>query len=194
MANTLKCPSSGYSYDYGHNSKTGSGKTEKEANAAALAEFGPNEETAALESALKDANDNNSCEGTCKLSVDLGVMKYVQTGKRILGPNNVEVTVQSQVPVVLACAQRKVSAALFNAADLSPRGNLTEMVDKAFEEQPLREIADAPVFALQGVSEGDAELLQEAFNIKTVRDFANLKFFKFAQNIVARADSENLES
>ncbi len=46
--------------------------------------------------------------------------------------------------------------------------DLDKILDKAYEEKSLSELVDAPVDALSGVSEGDAKLLQEAFNIKTV--------------------------
>jgi len=65
---------------------------------------------------------------------------------------------------------------------------IDKAVDKAYETMSLKEIADAPVDALQGVSKGDAEKLKEAFNVKTVRDFANLKYVKWAQAIVTLAD------
>jgi hypothetical protein len=41
------------------------------------------------------------------------------------------------------------------------------VLDKAYEEKTLTELVDAPVAALAGVSDGDAQLLKEAFNIKT---------------------------
>jgi len=68
--------------------------------------------------------------------------------------------------------------------------NIDNAVDKAYETKSLKEIADSPVDAIQGVSEGDARLLAEAFNVKTVRDFANLKYVKWAQAIVTLADTE----
>jgi hypothetical protein len=37
------------------------------------------------------------------------------------------------------------------------------------------------VSALQGVSDGDAEALRSAFNVKTVRDLGRNKFFRAAQ-------------
>lgn len=70
--------------------------------------------------------------------------------------------------------------------------DIKNMVVKAYEEKTLREIADAPVDALQGVSKSDAELLQKAFNIKAVRDLADLKYFDWAQNIVAEAEASGL--
>jgi hypothetical protein len=39
----------------------------------------------------------------------------------------------------------------------------------------------APVSALQGVSEGDAEALRSGFNVKTVGDLGKNKFFRVAQ-------------
>jgi hypothetical protein len=39
-----------------------------------------------------------------------------------------------------------------------------------WENKSLAEILKAPVSALQGVSEDDADLLNQAFNIKTVGD------------------------
>ncbi|EMP07007.1 hypothetical protein LEP1GSC124_0138 [Leptospira interrogans serovar Pyrogenes str. 200701872] len=43
---------------------------------------------------------------------------------------------------------------------------------------------------MQGLSEGDADYLLKAFNVKTVRDLANLKYVKWAQSIIALADTE----
>ncbi len=68
--------------------------------------------------------------------------------------------------------------------------NINKAVDKKYESMSLKEIANAPVDALQGVSEGDAKLLAEAFNVKTVKDLANLKYVKWAQAIVNLADTE----
>jgi hypothetical protein len=44
---------------------------------------------------------------------------------------------------------------------------------------------DAPVAALAGVSDGDAEKLSAAFGIKTVRDLRSNKYFAVAQALVA---------
>ena len=68
--------------------------------------------------------------------------------------------------------------------------NINKAVDKAFETKSLKEIAAAPVDALQGVSAGDAELLAKAFGIKTVRDLGTNKYFLWAQAIAALADRE----
>jgi hypothetical protein len=45
--------------------------------------------------------------------------------------------------------------------------------------------------ALQGLSEGDAEKLKTALNVKTIRDLAELKYVKWAQAIVTLAEYEN---
>jgi hypothetical protein len=45
-----------------------------------------------------------------------------------------------------------------------------KVLDKAYEDKTLAELVDAPVSALAGVSEGDARLLAEAFNVKTIGD------------------------
>jgi hypothetical protein len=65
---------------------------------------------------------------------------------------------------------------------------LEAKLDKAWEGKSAQEIANAPVSALSGVSEGDAKHLQEAFNIKTVRDLGTNKYFRWAQGIAALAD------
>ena len=68
--------------------------------------------------------------------------------------------------------------------------NIDKFVVKKYESLALREIADAPVDAIQGVSENDAKLLKEAFNVKTVSDLANLKYVKWAQAICTLAEGE----
>ena len=62
--------------------------------------------------------------------------------------------------------------------------DLAKHVDKQYEGKSFEELADAPVDALQGVSAGDAELLQKAFGIRTIRDMAESKYFLWAQGIV----------
>jgi hypothetical protein len=67
--------------------------------------------------------------------------------------------------------------------------DLSKALDKAYEEKSLAELVDAPVSALAGVSEGDAKLLQEAFNIKTVGDLGRNKYFRTASAIVTLAET-----
>ena len=63
--------------------------------------------------------------------------------------------------------------------------DLAKVLDKAWEDKTLEEILDAPVSALAGVSEGDASRLQEALNIRTVRDLGSNKHFAAAGVLVA---------
>jgi len=68
--------------------------------------------------------------------------------------------------------------------------DINKVVDKAYEKKTFKEISDAPVSAIQGISEGDAQKLKEAFNVKTVKDLAKLKYVKWAQAIVTFAELE----
>jgi hypothetical protein len=61
-------------------------------------------------------------------------------------------------------------------------------VDQAWHGKSAKELADAPVSAIKGVTEGDAELLLKAFNIKTVKDLGTNKFFRTAQAIAQIAE------
>ena len=65
---------------------------------------------------------------------------------------------------------------------------LEKKLMKEWEGKSAQELADAPVTAIAGVSEGDAEKLKEAFNIKTVRELGTNKYFLWAQAIAALAD------
>jgi hypothetical protein len=62
--------------------------------------------------------------------------------------------------------------------------DLAKMLDKAYEDKSLTELMDAPVSALSGVSDGDAELLAEAFNVKTIGDLGRNKHFRAAAAMV----------
>ena len=59
--------------------------------------------------------------------------------------------------------------------------DLAQFLDREWEDKSLTEILKAPVSALQGVSEGDAEALRKAFNVKTVGDLGKNKYFRAAQ-------------
>lgn len=61
--------------------------------------------------------------------------------------------------------------------------NLDKVLDKAYESSSPAELVKAPVSALAGVSDKDAELLQQAFNIKTIGDLAGNKYFRTASAI-----------
>ena len=68
--------------------------------------------------------------------------------------------------------------------------NLNKILDKAYEGKTLKELVDAPVDAISGVSVGDAKLLKDAFNVKTISDLAHLKYFVWARSICNLADGE----
>ncbi|MBN2443888.1 MAG: hypothetical protein JXJ04_21175 [Spirochaetales bacterium] len=72
--------------------------------------------------------------------------------------------------------------------------NIDNAVDKAYENKSLKEILDAPVDALQGLSERQAKLLYDAFQIKTVKQLANQKFFLIARSIYFLALCEDPDS
>ncbi len=59
--------------------------------------------------------------------------------------------------------------------------DLSKYLDKSFESSSLDEILAAPVSALAGVTEEDAEALRKAFRIKTVADLGKNKYFLAAQ-------------
>lgn len=68
--------------------------------------------------------------------------------------------------------------------------DLSKHLDKAYESKDFDELADSPVDALEGLSKGDAEALQKAFNIKTIRQLAESKFVLRAQAITNLAAAE----
>jgi|LSQX01.2.fsa_nt_gb hypothetical protein len=68
--------------------------------------------------------------------------------------------------------------------------NINKAIDKAYEKMSFKEILSAPVSALSGVSEKDAEALKSAFNIKIIGDLANNKFFQQARAISILSDAE----
>ena len=62
-----------------------------------------------------------------------------------------------------------------------------QTLDKRFQSKDLLELSEQPVNAMKGVSEEDAELLKQAFNIKTIRDLARNKYVSIAQTTFALA-------
>jgi hypothetical protein len=57
----------------------------------------------------------------------------------------------------------------------------------------LKELLDAPVYALNGISEKEADFLFQALKIKTINDFAKLQSVKVARSIMTLADLEQDE-
>ena len=65
--------------------------------------------------------------------------------------------------------------------------DINKYFDKQYEQQDFSALADAPVDAIAGISASDAEALQKALGIKTIRDLANHKVIAVAQAVVALA-------
>jgi hypothetical protein len=68
--------------------------------------------------------------------------------------------------------------------------DLGRHLDRAYETKEFDELADSPVDALEGLSKSDADALQQAFNIKTIRQLAESKFVLRAQAITNLARAE----
>jgi len=66
--------------------------------------------------------------------------------------------------------------------------DLAKLLDKAYEDKTLTEVLAAPVSALAGVSDGDADHLKQAFNIKSVADLGKSKAFAAAHALAALAE------
>ncbi|MFT3776517.1 MAG: hypothetical protein QM820_65080 [Minicystis sp.] len=61
--------------------------------------------------------------------------------------------------------------------------NVNKAVDKAYETKSLKEICDAPVAAIEGLTEEHGKLLAQ-LGIKTIRDLGEWKFANWARAIV----------
>jgi hypothetical protein len=70
--------------------------------------------------------------------------------------------------------------------------NIDTVVDKDYLGKCFRDLADAPLSALRGVSVKDAKALQQAFGVGTIRELANLNFVKWASAIATLADEEQM--
>jgi hypothetical protein len=70
-----------------------------------------------------------------------------------------------------------------------------DYIIKKFVNTSWVELAEAPVTAIRGVSQQDAVDLNETFNIKTIRDFADNEYICLAQGInsFSKASGEILE-
>jgi hypothetical protein len=66
-------------------------------------------------------------------------------------------------------------------AAMAVSADLAKLLDKEWEDKSLEEILKAPVSALAGVSDGDADALKQAFNVKSVGDLGKNKYFRAAQ-------------
>ena len=67
--------------------------------------------------------------------------------------------------------------------------DISQFFDKNYEQQEFNDLAEAPVDAIQGLSQSDADSLKQALGIDTVRDLAENKFVRIAQAVVALSGS-----
>ena len=72
---------------------------------------------------------------------------------------------------------------------MAVEANMDALLDNPYESNSLEELLKAPVSALAGVSDSDAEALKSAFNIKTVHDLGRNKYFKAAAALVALSEA-----
>lgn len=63
--------------------------------------------------------------------------------------------------------------------------DLSAHLDAAYEDRSLAQVLAAPVSALAGVTDSDAEHLRAAFTIKTVADLGRNTYVAAAQAMVA---------
>jgi hypothetical protein len=68
--------------------------------------------------------------------------------------------------------------------------DLIAVVDKAWQDKTLAEIADAPVEALAGVSESGGQLIRQALGIRTIGELGRNKYFQAAQALTVLADAK----
>jgi len=65
---------------------------------------------------------------------------------------------------------------------------LERSLDKSFENATLNDLLKAPVSALAGISDGDANRLKEAFGIDTVEELGRHHAIRLAVALVDLAD------
>ncbi|MBB5368843.1 MULTISPECIES: hypothetical protein [unclassified Janthinobacterium] len=70
--------------------------------------------------------------------------------------------------------------------------NIDTIVDQEYADKSFRDIVNAPISALRGVSAKDAKALQQAFGVSTVRELSNLNFVKWASALAILADEEGM--
>ena len=68
--------------------------------------------------------------------------------------------------------------------------NINTVVDSEFAGKCFRDICNAPLSALHGVSVKDAKALHQAFGISTIGELADLKFVKWATALKILAEEE----
>ncbi|MGJ9419593.1 hypothetical protein ACHAC9_17820 [Massilia sp. CMS3.1] len=72
--------------------------------------------------------------------------------------------------------------------------NINTIVSEQYHGKSLRELVDAPLTALCGIGEKEAQAFQDAFNVSTIRQLAQLKFITHAVAIEMMASAEHPSS
>lgn len=65
-----------------------------------------------------------------------------------------------------------------------------EMI-KEFDGKSSKELLKAPIYAISGVSEGDAQKMKEAFGIDNIRELSALSYYRHAKEIAKYAAEED---
>lgn len=68
--------------------------------------------------------------------------------------------------------------------------NINTIVDNEFANKGFRELCNAPLSSMRGLSKKDAKALHEAFGISTIGELATLKFVRWATAISTLAAEE----
>lgn len=61
--------------------------------------------------------------------------------------------------------------------------DLKDMLDKAYETKPPKELLNAPLSALEGISDASGKELEKILGVKTIGELADCKYFQWAQEI-----------
>ena len=68
--------------------------------------------------------------------------------------------------------------------------NLNKLLMKEFEAKSLSDIAQAPVMALEGITQEKARTLELQFDVITVTDLASMRYCRWAESMVRLAPLE----
>lgn len=68
--------------------------------------------------------------------------------------------------------------------------NIDTIVNHAYQGKCFRDLADAPLSALCGISDEQARALEQAFGVSTIGQFAELKFVRYVNAIHCMAGVE----
>mmetsp|Transcript_19124 Transcript_19124/g.24116 ORF Transcript_19124/g.24116 Transcript_19124/m.24116 type:complete len:194 (-) Transcript_19124:514-1095(-) len=72
--------------------------------------------------------------------------------------------------------------------------NLNKALDKEYETKPLKEIKDAPLASVQGLSDAAVEYLDSLTpKVDTISKLGNWKYYKWAKSITTLAAVENAD-